>query len=81
MIIVTVKLHSARNGEISQLARIRLWNDGTGTQERGNYHWEIRGKGNRFMKNGELKNWPRKSKTALALLQKVINVSYPKGAK
>jgi len=62
------------------LATIRIVNDGTGTLTRGNYRWSIMGKNNkRVLKHGVLLNWPRQSKTPVALLQKVINTAYPKG--
>ena len=81
MIVVNMDLHSAVTHQKSSLVKIKIWNDGTGTLARGNYQWNIFSRNGRLMKTGELKNWPRNSKTALALLQKVINVSYPQGAK
>ena len=37
MIIVRIELHSARTGEISEIGRMYICNDGTGTQGRRNY--------------------------------------------
>ena len=76
-----MKLHSAITGGISTLVKIRIVNTGTGTLARGNYHYTISGRNGRHMKVGYINNWPRNSKTPLALLQRVINDAYPKGAK
>lgn len=37
MIVVTVELHSAITGDVSQIGKVTLINDGTGTHEIGNY--------------------------------------------
>lgn len=81
MIITEMKLHSAVTGGISTLVKIKIYNDGTGTVARGNYQYTIGGRNGRPMKCGSIKNWARKSKSPLALLQRVINDAYPKGAK
>jgi hypothetical protein len=77
MIQIKMFLHSARTLQTSTLVEIHIINDGTGTAARGNYRWQIFGKRNRLLKEGELKNWPRNSKTAAALLQRVLNDAYP----
>lgn len=79
MLITTMTLHSAITRKASTLVEIKIVNDGTGTPKRGNYRWEIRGKRGRLLKEGMLINWPRQSKTAAALLQRVLNDAYPKG--
>lgn len=38
MIVVKVELHSAVTGEVSEIARMHIINDGSGTRTRGNYH-------------------------------------------
>ena len=81
MIITEMKLHSAITGQISTLVKVIIFNDGTGTFERGNYQWIIKGRNGRQMKRGNLQNWPRNSKPPLALLQRVINDAYPKGVR
>jgi hypothetical protein len=51
------------------LGTMRIWNDGTGDSEAGNYKFEIQ-KGREFSpkqagkpwKTGEIKGWPRRSK-------------------
>lgn len=77
MIITRMMLHSAITGGITELVKIKISNDGTGTQKRGNYRWTITGKRGRKMKEGRLVNWPRLSKTPLELLQRIINTAYP----
>lgn len=66
MLVVRVELHSAVTGEISEIARMRLYNDGDGTRTRGNYVGEVfRGRSFEALdkttvhKRGEIRNWPR----------------------
>jgi hypothetical protein len=77
MLEVKMFLHSAITRQTSVLVNIKIVNDATGTPKRGNYRWSIRGRNGRLLKQGELKNWPRQSKTAAALLQRVLNDAYP----
>jgi hypothetical protein len=78
MIDVTVDLDRFGLGtSITRLARITIANDGTGTFNRGNYIYRIYGKKNRVLRTGHILNWPRNSKTVLALLQAAINDAYP----
>ncbi|MDO8414152.1 MAG: hypothetical protein Q7S51_10235 [Gallionellaceae bacterium] len=81
MIQVKMILHSAITRQTSALVEIHIVNDGTGTAARGNYQWSIFGRRKQILKKGEIKNWARNSKTAAALLQRVLNDAYPKGAK
>lgn len=62
---------------VSQLVRIVIVNDGTGSTHRGNYDYVIYGKRNRELKRGRIPYWPRQSKTPIKLLQAVINDAYP----
>jgi hypothetical protein len=66
MLVIRVELHSAISGEISEIARMRLYNDGDGTRTRGNYVGEVfRGRNFEALdkttvhRRGEIKNWPR----------------------
>lgn len=61
----------------STLATVIIVNDGTGTLRRGNYVWRVAGRNDRTLKTGVVKNWPRLSKTPIALLQRVVNEAYP----
>lgn len=81
MIRVTMQLDSAITRQTSTLVTIFIVNDGTGTAARGNYDWTVFGRKNQRLKEGRLLNWPRQSKTAAALLQRVLNDAYPKGAR
>jgi len=81
MLEVKMNLHSAITGQTSNLVRIVICNDGSGTHNSGNYVWSIWGRRGQLLKQGSIKNWARKSKTAAALLQRVLNDAYPKGAK
>jgi len=82
MIVTTMRLHSAISRDRDQdLVRITIINTGTGSEKRGNYSWKIYGRRNQLLRSGSILDWPRKSKTALALLQRVINDAYPRGIK
>lgn len=66
MLVVKIELHSAITGEISEIARMRVYNDGAGTRTRGDYIGEVfRGRNfealdkNTIHKRAELRNWPR----------------------
>ena len=37
MIVVRVELHSGETGRAKEIARAEIWNDGTGTDQSGNY--------------------------------------------
>jgi hypothetical protein len=45
MLVVKVELHSAIDGSIEELGRMIVANDGTGTQEFGNYNVKVARKG------------------------------------
>lgn len=77
MIQIDMVLHSAITRKTSQLVKINIINDGTGTIRKGNYSYTIRGKRNQLLKEGVIKNWSRIAKPPLALLQEVINDAYP----
>jgi hypothetical protein len=82
MIDVRMNLDSFGLGvRVNQLVRIVISNDGTGTEHRGNYKYQIYGRDGRFLKEGAIRNWPRKSKVPIRLLQAVINDAYPKETK
>jgi hypothetical protein len=65
MIVVSVHLVSARNGQVTELARMEICNDDTGTHERRNYIARVlRGRSQeqldrrRVHRSVELKDWP-----------------------
>jgi len=81
MIVCTMNLVSAVSKKRDAvLVTITIANDGTTTGndfKKGSYNWTIHGRSGRLLKRGHLANWPRMSKTPLALLQRVINDAYP----
>lgn len=65
MIIVRVELHSANTGKITELARMKIYNDNTGTATRRNYMGlSYRGRSKKQLdketihKAGTVINWP-----------------------
>lgn len=81
MIVVKVELwprgyrDSARS-----LGELHIWNDGTGTEKRGNYKAQLYGKKLKKMgKNVELKDWPRKSKNVWDLVLEMLSRSRSDG--
>lgn len=86
MLIVKIELHSAVTGEISEIARMRLYNDGHGTGRRGGYVGEVfRGRSFEALdkatihKRGEIKNWPRLDRHVWNLVAAMLeNMDYGK---
>jgi hypothetical protein len=67
MIIVRVELHSARDGSVTELARMRIANDGQGTLARSHYDGvtfvgrdTARLDQGTVSKYGRVESWPRK---------------------
>lgn len=87
MIIVKVELHSAVTGDVTELARMRIHNDGTGTGRHGNYFGvSFRGRSKESldkhttMKTAEIKNWPRLDFHVWNLVSKMLKeMGYTKG--
>lgn len=75
MIIINATLLSAIDGLESNLGELRIANDGTGTATRGNYNVKLysAGKKPRLIRTARIENWPRKSKTAWALVTEAVN--------
>lgn len=86
ILVVRVELHSAITGEISEIARMIIANDGGGTKERGNY-WARAAKGtvakdhmipaaimhdSRKLRHVEVKDYPRLSKHVWNLIARVL---------
>jgi hypothetical protein len=75
MIVVRVELHSAITGQVQELARMDIVNDGTGSKQRGNYRIRsMRGRSaaaldaSRVQRECEIRDWPRLSKHVLHLV-------------
>jgi len=77
MIIVKIELHSAVTGKVTELGRLHITNDGTGTELRGNYHVEKLGKRRWLLARGRVENWPRKSASIFRLLRRALNAVLP----
>jgi hypothetical protein len=67
MLIVSVHLHSAITGKVSEIARMQIVNDGTGVGELGHYRCRsYRGRDTNQLNNctisrqGEVKNYQRR---------------------
>jgi hypothetical protein len=62
MLIVTVELINANNGERSTLGVAEIYNDGTGDWDTGNYVCKIyhEGEGRRVWKAGAVEGFPRR---------------------
>jgi len=80
MIIVKVELHSAVTGKVTELGRLHITNDGTGTETRGNYDVErmarITAK-RQVLAHGRVTNWPRKSASIWRLLRRALDAVLP----
>lgn len=77
MILVSMRLHSARDGHTEVLCSVRITNDGTGTPEVGNYDWQIHSKSGTVIREGRLEGWRKKSKSPGQLLAQVMREAYP----
>ena len=77
VIVVRVELWPFGSEENKkEFGLLKIVNDGTGTQSRGNYHFGLFGKTNRLMNKGEIKGWPRKQKHVWALIHRVLGEKY-----
>jgi hypothetical protein len=61
MIVVKVELWSAVTGKHTEIGRMTITNQGTGTRERGNYVAKVmrRGSDYKVQREVEIKNYPR----------------------
>lgn len=79
MIVVSVQLHSAITGEVTELARMRICNDGTGDVAHGNYTGStFRGRSRDALdrrvvsKSAGVKNFPRQSQHVWNLVARML---------
>ena len=91
MLVVRVELHSAVTGKTSEIARMIIANDGTGSGTKGNY-WGRAAKGvvkgdhmipaaimheSRKMRYAEVREYPRASKHVWNLVSRMLsNMGY-----
>lgn len=78
MLIVRIELHSAVTGKISEIGRMRIYNDGTGDGRRGNYVVERmrRGKPKTVQRTGRVDNYPRQSLPVWKLVRRAIDAVF-----
>jgi hypothetical protein len=82
MIIVKIELHSAITGKVSEIGRMDIWNEGTGTEKRGNYgvgvHRRHGGRmGKAFQRKGQVQDYPRLSYNIWRLVSRAIRSAFP----
>lgn len=82
MIVVKVELHSAQDWSIQEIGRAHIWNDGTGTFERGNYEVGVLRRGDtkpwlgRYVRTGYVKNYPRQSYNVWRLIFRALRSAF-----
>lgn len=95
MIVVKVELHSAITKQVSELGRMYIANDGSGTPERGDYSVAVCRKGSlapprEFIPNpmgapaariGAVKDYPRLSYSPWRLIARAVLAAFPEEAK
>lgn len=81
MLIVRVELHSAITGQVSEIARMRIFNDGTGDRDHGNYKGRtFRGRDAAALdtqvkvRDGEVKQYARLNHHVWNLVAKMLKV-------
>lgn len=79
MIVVRVELHSAVTGQVTELARAIIANDGTGTQQRAHYKvMTLRGRSREQLdqltpqRTTTLRDWPRKTLHVWCLISEAL---------
>jgi hypothetical protein len=79
MLIVKVELHSAVTGLVTEIARMKIVNNGFGNARRGNYETTTyRGRGadldlKMIARTGFISNWPRQSRHVWELVMKSLH--------
>lgn len=81
MIVVKVELHSARTGQVSELGRMHICNDSTGTESRGNYQCIVLRKGQTDERAPtrvcRIQAFPRKSYSVWRLVLRALRDCFP----
>ncbi len=72
MIIVKIELHSAITGKMTEIGRLKIANDGTGSAQCGNYNVQKIGMHGRKLKKARVENHARRSYTVWRLLRKAL---------
>jgi len=81
MIVVKVELHGARTGQVAELGRMYLFNDGTGTDKQGHYDVMVCRKGSiepgSARRKGRVVNWPKRSYSIMRLVTRALLECFP----
>lgn len=80
MIVVRVELHSANTGEVSEIGRMIIANDGTGDRDQGNYIVKLGRKGTTLNgaiwakphREGEVKDYARNAYSVWELVARAL---------
>lgn len=74
MIVVKVELYSAITGQITEIGRMHISNDGTGTNSKGNYQVEQMRKNSKnvVVRRAQVFDHPRLSKSIWILIFKAL---------
>jgi len=74
MIVVKVELHSARTGEVSEIGRMLVINDGSGSLEKGNYLIRLlrRGSTSKVQREARVTGHARQSYSVWVLVAKAL---------
>lgn len=87
MIVVRIELHSAVTGEISEIGRMYIANDGTGSRRRGNYDALVMRRGAaspptwaekvaRAVRRSRVENYPRISLPIWELVRRALDAAF-----
>ncbi len=74
MIVVKVELHSANTGKVTEIGRMNISNDGTGSRTRGHYDVVMmrRKTTNTVQRRGRVQDYPRLSYTVWELVKRAL---------
>lgn len=79
MIIVKIELHSAITGLATEIGRMKIYNDGTGTDRRGNYDIVVLKRRSEYLvqRLGRVEDYPRRSYNVWRLIARAILSAFP----
>jgi len=77
MLVIKVELHSAITGQISEIARMRIYNDMTGSREIGNYVADVFDDETKtkITATGAVKKYPRLTAPVWSLVAKSLKAA------
>ena len=86
MILVKVELHSARTGNVTEIGRMVIENDGETTRDHhslGSYNVKVlrRGGSTEVTRTGKVANFPRKSYVIWRLIARALLSAFPEEVK